>query len=293
MKTALVTGSSGFVGRHIVKSLEDGGYRVSRVDIAHAAPVDARHFFENSSTRFDVVIHAAAVVGGRAKIDGDPLALAVNLELDAAMFRWAARTKPRRVIYLSSSAAYPVKLQTQPHSSPLREDDINLSYPSLPDQLYGWAKLTGEWLAKLARYNDVAVSVTRPFSGYGEDQSADYPFPSFAARALTHEDPFTIWGSGDQVRDWIHIDDICAAIMAIITNGIDGPVNLGTGRGISMKELAMMMCREAGYSPRFSCLPGKPAGVLCRVADTSFLRSFYSPRISPEEGVKRAIARRG
>lgn len=287
---ALVTGHRGFIGRHMKAAMEDAGYRVHGIDIADDD--DARGYFRNTGARgYDVVVHAAAVIGGRAVIDGDPLAQAVNLELDAALFAWAARTRPGRVVYLSSSAVYPVMLQSWDDARQLREEAVTLHEPivGLPDQLYGWSKLTGEQLAGLARAAGVPVTIVRPFSGYGEDQSTDYPFAAFAARARAREDPFAIWGSGDQVRDWIHVDDICAAILAMISGGIDGPVNLGTGRPVSMRQLARMFCAAAGYSPEFKVLPGKPSGVAYRVADVTRMREFHKPAVQLEDGIKRAL----
>lgn len=299
MKTALVTGGAGFIGRHMVTALGRAGWNVTGIDLTDAyrtVSYDARHYFEGHagpSGRFDLVVHAAAVVGGRAVIDGNPLALAVNLELDAAMFQWALRTRPGRVVYLSSSAAYPVGLQGTRDHRPLLEGDIQVDdfWPvfGTPDALYGWAKLTGERLAALARAEGVPVSVVRPFSGYSHDQSEDYPFPAFARRARERQDPFEIWGDGEQVRDWIHVDDICAAILTMIREGIGGPVSLGTGRATSMRELARMMCAAAGYSPEFRTLPGKPAGVAYRVADVTRMREFYEPAVSLEDGIERAL----
>ena len=286
---ALITGSAGFAGRHFRKALEHGGWDVTGIDIADGN--DARGFFRTDGRQFGLVVHCAAVVGGRALIDGPPLALAVNLELDAALFRWALRTRPGRVIYLSSPAAYPVALQRAPRL--LTENDLDLTDPRMPDQLYGWAKLTGEMLANRARAEGLPVTVVRPFSGYGEDQPDCYPFPALAARARRREDPFAIWGTGEQVRDWIHVDDICAAILAMVREGIDGPVNLGTGRPVSMRELAGMMCAAAGYEPEFKPLPEMPAGVAYRVADVTRLSEFYHPEVTLEEGILRALNTNG
>lgn len=271
-------------------ALAAAGYRVHGIDIT--AGNDARQYFAGSAPGYDLVVHAAAVVGGRQQIDGDPLSLAVNLELDAAMFRWAARTMPGRVVYLSSSAVYPVALQG-PAGGVLGEDAVTLDGPitGTPDALYGWAKLTGERLAGLARTEGLPVTVVRPFSGYGDDQDEVYPFPAMAARARAREDPFVIWGTGGQVRDFIHVDDICAAILAAAGAGIDGPVNLGTGRGTSMLELAGMMCAAAGYQPELRPLPDKPSGVAYRVADVTRMRGFYEPRTALGEGVARILCR--
>lgn len=290
MKRALVTGSAGLIGRHMTAALLDAGYSVTGIDIVNGA--DARDFFRTGDgNRYDAAVHCAAVVGGREMIDGNPLALAVNLELDSALFQWAVRAKPGRIVYLSSSAAYPVMLQSGEGSRPLREEAVTLSAPivGIPDALYGWAKLTGEVLAERARGEGIQVSVCRPFSGYSEDQADCYPFPAFAARARAREDPFVIWGDGSQVRDWIHVDDICAAILTMIEGGIDGPVNLGTGRPVSMRKLAGMFAECAGYEPQFRPLPDKPAGVAHRVADVTRLNEFYKPAVSLEDGIERAV----
>lgn len=294
MKTALVTGSAGFIGRHMAHALGAAGYRVGGIDIAYArGPQDALDYFRTADYRVDVIVHAAAAGADRASIDRTPLVLAANLELDAALFRWAARTRPGRVVYLSSSAAYPVCLQVHLAVGGLRmsEEDIDLDAPEQPDQLYGWAKLTGERLAVLARAAGVPVTVVRPFSGYGEDQGERFPFGALAARAARRESPFTIWGSGHQVRDFIHVDDITAAILTMITEGIDGPVNLGTGRATSMRDLAGLMCAAAGYQPEFRPLPDRPSGVAYRVADITRMSEFFTPKISLEEGVARAVGR--
>jgi nucleoside-diphosphate-sugar epimerase len=284
---ALVTGSAGFAGRHFAAALEDAGAAVTGVDLAGGD--DARDFFRRDGTQFNLVIHCAAVVGGRATIDGAPLALASNLELDAALFQWALRTRPGRIVYVSSSAAYPVALQHAPGWR-LREDDIDLGSVRQPDQLYGWAKLTGEILAHRARGEDLAVTVVRPFSGYGEDQAGDYPFAAFCGRARRREDPFPVWGDSRQARDFIHIDDIVAATLTMAAEHIDGPVNLGLGRPVTMAELAGLVCAEAGYSPAVTERRG-PQGVLCRVADPALLLGFYEPKITLEEGVARALRR--
>ena len=298
MSTALVTGAAGFVGSHFTAHLREQGWKVNAIDIRegpHTAIQDAREFFqwESGLVTYDLVLHCAAVVGGRQVIDNDPLAQAVNLELDAALFRWALRTRPARVVYFSSSAAYPVNLQTLALRRPLAESDIRFGDSAgMPDQLYGWSKLTGEYLARKAREYGLSVSVVRPFSGYGEDQDDCYPFPAFTDRALRREDPFLVWGSGDQVRDFIHIDDIVSAVMKMYERDVNGPVNLGTGRPYSVRQLAQMVCEQAGYSPEFEFARQAPSGVGYRVAGiggAGGMCSFYSPRVTLEQGIRRAL----
>jgi nucleoside-diphosphate-sugar epimerase len=291
VRYAIVTGDKGFVGRHFTRYLRKTGWNVIGCDIADGN--DAREFFRVvDNMRVDLLVHCAAVVGGRETIDGAPLALASNLELDAGMFQWALRNKPGRVLYFSSSAVYPKHLQEHAATLPeyAVESSLSGSHVGMPDQLYGWAKLTGENLAHRARQEGLSVSVVRPFSGYGSDQDASYPFPAFIDRALRREDPFAIWGDGSQVRDFIHIDDIVAACMTMCGQGIDGPVNLGSGQPASMRELASLVCGQAHYAPEFKFDTAAPRGVSYRVSDSAALRQFYTPEASLERGIAQALA---
>lgn len=288
---ALVTGSAGFVGRHVVRALLDRGWDVAGADILTG--LDALDIFAVDDTpRVDLVVHAAASSPHRAAIDGEPIHMAKNLQLDAAMFDWAVRTGQGRVIYLSSASVYPVGLQDDfATARALREDDVQWNWRNVgtPDAVYGWTKLTGERLAEQARRAGLKVTVVRPMSGYGEDQSENFPFRAIVERARRREDPFVIWGSGEQVRDWIHIDDCVNGMLAIAESDTSDPVNLGTGIGTSMTELAEMACAQVGYKPTFTPLPDKPAGVAYRVADPSRFLTYHQPRISLEEGVTRAL----
>lgn len=316
----LITGCSGFVGRHFWRVLAEQGHELRGIDIA--APIDgghkarprqlradARDFFRQNDDHFDLVIHLAAVVGGRATIEGAPLKVAVDLSIDAELFQWALRTRPGRIVYYSSSAAYPVGLQEKtqqisvgvagsrplevPNTRRLLERDLTLDWIGAPDLTYGWAKLTGEMLAQHAESEGLRVHVFRPFSGYGEDQALLYPFPAFIQRAAQRDDPFEVWGSGQQVRDWIHIDDVVAATLAAVEQDVPGPTNLCTGRPTSFLQLAQLVTSAAGYRPEIRTLPDAPTGVHYRVGDPTKLHTFYRPRVELEEGIQRALASAG
>lgn len=285
----LITGDAGFVGRAFHRYFEGKGHDIVGIDIANDLPMDARDFFRKDNTHFDKVIHLAAVVGGRKMIEGSPLALAVDLSIDAEMFGWALRTKPGCITYFSSSAAYPTALQTHNVAKTLVELDISLADIQTPDFTYGWAKLTGEMLASHARAQGLSVHVYRPFSGYGTDQALDYPFPSFIARGMNRANPFQIWGTGQQCRDFIHINDVVAAAEAGCEADIE-TANLSTGIATSFNDLARMVAKIAGYLPRFENLPAEPSGVDYRVGDPTLMNTFYTPTISLEEGIERAFA---
>lgn len=243
--------------------------------------------------RFNDVFHFAAIVGGRAKIDGDPMMVALDLAIDAEFFYWAVRHQPDRVLYPSSSAAYPVNLQGETDHTPLAEKDIDWAGGNLgqPDMTYGWSKLTGEYLAQTAaEHYGLSVTCIRPFSGYGEDQDLSYPIPAIAARAARKEDPFEVWGTGKQGRDFVHIDDVIDCMLFAMDHVKDGSgINIGSGKITSFLEIIDVFTGFAGYKPSIKQLLDKPVGVHARYAqmDYVFNELGWKPKISLEEGMRR------
>jgi nucleoside-diphosphate-sugar epimerase len=284
----LLTGHRGFVGRHLHAAMDARGWDVDGVDLAHGGG-DALDLFRYENARYDLAIHCAAIVGGRASIDGSPLGVATNLALDAWYFRWLIRTGTPRAVFYSSSAAYPVALQQPGEIHRLVETDIDLDNPRKPDATYGLAKLVGEQLAPVVEAHGTRVHVLRPFSGFGEDQDEAYPFPAFIRRAKERQDPFEIWGDGSSTRDWIHIDDLVGATLAAVDQDAVGPLNLGWGRAASFDELAQLVTAEAGYRPQLKHLASAPQGVHHRVCDPKRMLDVYQPRVSLEEGIRRAL----
>jgi nucleoside-diphosphate-sugar epimerase len=272
----------------------------------HFFKADAAIFFhdlvenkmDSPFPHFDEVFHLASVVGGRELIDGDPLLVATDLAIDSYFMRWAAHNKDRitRVLYASSSAAYPVSLQAEGHEKtlPLKEEMIqhggNLGQP---DMTYGWSKLTGEYLSRLAaeRYG-LRIACVRPFSGYGEDQDPSYPIPAIARRAAAREAPLTVWGTGEQARDFVHIDDCVQAMFHVLDNVTNGDgVNIGSGKPTTFLEIAKLYAKLEGYEPEVKPLIDKPTGVTSRFSDSSLLESWgWRPAISLEEGLGRVLA---
>lgn len=303
VKRALVTGDRGFLGRHFKAELMLRGYEVYGLDIRATQSQDCRTYFRKYLSRgpeyrevnagyFDLVVHCAAVVGGRETIERDPLVTAESLSIDAEMFRWAAVARPGRVIYFSSSAAYPVVYQGGGLHVKLEEADIELDGEiGLPDEIYGWSKLTGELLADRLRRTGVPVTVVRPFSGYGEDQDPSYPFRAILDRVRTLPDghPLEVW-CGDCVRDWIHVDDVVRGTLAVAEAGTADPVNLCNGRPVSFYDLARLMLEAAGKGDHgILARPDMPQGVAYRVGDPARMIQYYTPQIMLEQGITRAL----
>jgi GDP-L-fucose synthase len=289
----LISGSEGFVGSNFRIRLLRDWHEVFSVDIKNGMDL-RRYVKETSSDNFDLIIHCAAVVGGRLKIDGDPLAVATNLAIDSDFWNWIVRgRKKKRVVYFSSSAVYPIELQERNRHCALVENlvDLNNKRFGLPDQTYGFAKFAGELLAKQAveRYGIEAV-IYRPFSGYGEGQSLDYPFPSIIQRVKNRENPIRIWGSGDQERDFIHIDDVVEAVLATYDKLPAGTtLNLGNGEGISFANLAKLACVMADHKAKIEPDSSKPEGVFSRVADVHAMEQWYRPKILLSTGIERGL----
>lgn len=323
MKTALVTGGCGFVGRHLVRRLLSLDYNVCVVDNFYPGSgarqfehwnlgdinadklkirmQDCRDFFISKRDvdvygEFDEVYHLAAIVGGRMTIEKDPLAVAQDLSIDAEFFHWLSRLdyKPK-VCYFSSSAAYGWYVQQQKFHATLKEDFIDFNDMSImvPDLTYGWSKLTGEYLARIChKVYGHDITCFRPFSGYGEDQDEAYPFISILKRVLAEDNPVEVWGTGNQVRDFIYIEDCIDGIMLLKDHIHDGSgVNLSTGIGTSFNELATLM-RTAIHSDENINIQNtatKPEGVFWRVGDTALQISLgFKPKTSLFEGILRA-----
>jgi|WetSurSiteA1Bulk_404760.scaffolds.fasta_scaffold18958_2 nucleoside-diphosphate-sugar epimerase len=300
----LITGAAGFLGRHFAEHHIYLDHEVTAVDnmsspYAHwgfgpgLLKVDAGDYLGRIAyPKYDIVYHFAAPVGGREKIEGDPLFNADSLRLDAALFRWAAIAKPKVVVYPSSSAVYGWMQQREP-DIPLKEVFFNAGNIQwmAPDEMYGFTKLAGEFLAYKAAPYGVNTLCIRPFSGYGEDQSLEYPVPSIIARVKAREDPLIVWGPGTQTRDFIHVDDVVGATIARVKSGIDGyqSMNIGWGRQWSFNDLAWLAADIAGYKPEIVNLPEKPFGVMYRYSDSALMRTYYQPNITLEQGIARML----
>ena len=280
----LITGHKGFVGKYFIKKYKN--HDITGIDILDGN--DCRDFFKTNNNKFDLVIHLAAIVGGRKNIEGNPLSVAQDLSIDSDRVQWVLRTEPERLVYFSSSAAYPINLQFLNSGISLSEEMIDLNDISMPDLTYGWSKLTGEFLCSFIK-NKTKVFIFRPFSGYAQDQDLDYPFPSFIKRAKDKVSFFDIWGDGHQVRDWIHIEDIVSAVDKALELDIPGTYNLGTGVPTSFNNLAKYIIKISGISTSINHIQSAPKGVYYRVANIDKMSKFYIPKISIFDGIEMAL----
>ncbi len=320
MNKILITGAAGFVGRRFVKYFLDKGDEVHAVDslVELTGAIDPNcswplynpndyrnfifyksdcrdYFLLNKDTDFDYVFHLAAMVGGREMIEKNPIAVADDLSIDAQYWQWAKHCRPKKTVCFSSSASYPIKYQQQDNYCLLTEDMINFSEDiGMPDMSYGWAKLTCEYIAKLAYDKHGLNSVIyRPFSGYGEDQHDSYPFPSICKRVLEliGKPSVRVWGTGTQMRDFIHIDDCVDGVIGTMDRIHNAQaINLSTGIFTSFIDFAKLTAKLVGYSPDVVGVESLPTGVFARAGDTTFQEKLgFKAKIKLEDGILRAL----
>lgn len=265
MKTVLVTGSAGFIGRHLVPVLHEAGYDVRGI------PFDAERHLAECYQRFDVVVHLAANIAPIDERMKPSMQRMADILLDYAICQYLQSCPPyQKAILLSSCAT------------------------DNPDDPYAFCKIALERFARELFPCQIPVAVLRPFSGYAEDQAATYPFRAILERAARRENPLLVWGSLDTVRDWIHVDDLVRAILwAIDLPSSAIPLDIGTGVGTTMHGLAARLAAAVGYWPEIVADEAKPTSSRQRIADTRTANQMgFEAKITLEEGVARAVKAR-
>jgi nucleoside-diphosphate-sugar epimerase len=331
--SCLITGGCGFVGRNLIRKLKkeediwviddlsiglhpekwlDKGYekiegkknystfknKKRKIHFIFGDVIDILKEESDNLPRlpyFKTIFHLASIVGGRETIDGDPILVGKDHAIDSLFFYWLTRKNrdAKKVLYASSSAAYPIVFQGKNKHKALKESHISFTeFLGMPDMTYGWSKLTGEYISRLAASQyGISIACVRPFSGYGEDQDFSYPIPAITRRIAKRENPLAVWGTGKQQRDFIHIDDCIDAFFIIMKKIKDGSAcNIGSGKSSSFIDIIKLLSKIEGYNPKIITLKDKPVGVSSRYADISLLTSYgWEQKIDLEDGLKRVL----
>ncbi len=308
-KRVLVTGGASFIGSGIVDALVTRGAKVRVVDNLSSGKVENIHdHLERESIEFheadlldpavaaaavrdqQVIFHLAADHGGRGYVDLHQVACSTNLILDGQLFKAAANAGVEKIVFASSGCVYPNFKQMDPAQELyLTEDMVGPPYDA--DNLYGWAKLMAE-LALKAYYKERGMKAAscRYFTVYGPRGVENHAVIAMIARAFIKEDPFVVWGTGEQIRNWTYIDDIVAGTLLAAEKIDDGTaVNLGTMERIRVLDAAKEILKYTGHQAKIKTAPDMPTGPLNRVADNSLARRLlgWSPQVSFWDGVHR------
>lgn len=302
-----VTGGASFIGSHLVERLVECGALVTVGDdfssgrrenlVAVAEHIEiltgdlkAREFAEEVCRGKDVVFHLAADHGGRGYVDLHQVACATNFGLDQNVFAACLAGGVDKIVYASSGCIYPLHLQTDPGQEVFLTEDM-AGPPYEPDGMYGMAKLAGELtLAHIAAENGVATASCRYFTVYGPRGVENHAVIAMIARALIEENPFLVWGTGEQIRNWTYVSDIVAGTMLTGERIDDGtPINLGTMERVRVMDAVKMVMDYSGHSAEIQTQPDMPTGPVNRVAHNGLARNLlgWSPEIPFAEGLKK------
>jgi len=245
----------------------------------------------------DIVFHLAALHGGRGYIHTHPAECCTNMILDQLVFEEARRAGVERICFASSACVYPSYLQADTGSSYLlKEEDANpfVRDKAFADLEYGWAKLMGEMaLRAYHRQHGIKTSSVRIFTAYGPRENETHAIIALIAKAFIKMDPYVIWGTGEQDRNFTYVQDIVDALILAAEKIEDSsPVNAGRDDRITLNQAAKLVFDIVGWSPKqIKHDISKPEGVASRAADLTKARRIlgWEPKVSYRKGFKRTI----
>ena len=307
----LVTGGASFIGSHLVEDLVDAGATVRVADDLSSGRLEHLNnirneieilegdlkkweFAEQATTDIDTVFHLAADHGGRGYIANFPANCATNMALDNIVFETAVNNSVNRITYASSACTYPTDIQQKKQR--LQEDMVSFDERggAYADEVYGWGKLMGE--RSLQAYYEqygIDASIVRIFTAYGPRENETHAIIALIAKAYAEQDPFQIWGDGEQTRNFTYVTDIARALRLASENITDStPVNAGISDYISINEVADTIFEWLDWHPEeINYLTDEPVGVRHRAADTNRAEGLlgWEPQFTLEEGIDRTL----
>lgn len=282
------------VGSALVRRLADENAVVltatrAECDLRNQAAVDRWM----SAEKPDVVLLAAAKVGGILANDTYPADfLYENLMIEANVIHAAWQAKVRKLVFLGSTCIYP-KLAPQP----IKEDSL-LTGPLEPtNEWYAIAKIAGLKMCQAYRKQHGADFISvQPTNLYGPgdnyDLKASHVLPALIRKAheakLGQAKELVVWGTGSPLREFLHVDDLADAIIFLTRSYSSAePVNIASGREVSIKSLAEIVCRVVGFEGRLVFDHTKPDGTPRKLADCSRLHGLGWNRVRElEAGIR-------
>jgi dTDP-glucose 4,6-dehydratase/GDP-L-fucose synthase len=299
-RTVMVTGGSGFLGSHLVEDLRERAPgvevfvpRSDEYDLRNR--VDVRRAFDDADP--DIVIHLAATVGGiGANRESPGRYFFENSVMGIELIEAARRHGVEKFTTVGTICSYPEETPV-----PFSEDDLFEGYPEETNAPYGIAKralLTQTW-AYRKQYEFPGIYLM-PVNLYGPrddfDLETSHVIPAIVRKCVEArergDDSITAWGTGDPTREFLYVEDTADGILTATERYQDGdPVNLGSGREISIRALVKLIADLTGFEGDVEWDTSKPDGQPRRRLDTSRARERFgwTASTSFEEGLRRTI----
>ena len=298
-KKILVTGGTGMIGQPLCKYLVNLGAHVTiaSLDDASRKPFGTNHIkldlrsFENCmevSRDKEIIFHLAGVKGSPKMTMERPASFMVpTVQFSINMMEAARRSGVERFLFTSSIGVY------EP-AEEFFEDSVWKTFPSPNDKFAGWAKRICELQAEAYKieYGWDKISIVRPANVYGPYDNFDpenaMVIPSLINRALSQSGPLTVWGDGSSIRDFIHSSDVARGMLIAVEKGINMPINLGSGGGLRIKEIAEII---ASLTNKEIILDkSKPTGYKKRIMNIDKAKSFgFKCEVDLLTGIKETI----
>lgn len=310
MKTILVTGSSGFIGSHLVRHLKSQGHFVIGADIEYPRYEQPNLFYKvdlrgqqgtNSIFReahqnnpIEEVYNLACLMGGMGYIGDKSHSYDVmvgSTQIVSNIIECCVDYKVKKCFYSSSACVYNMYKQETTDNVSLKEE---YAYPAMPDLVYGWQKLQSEIMYQAAHeQHGLDIRIARFHNIFGEEGTWDggkEKYPAAICRKVAKAkdgDTISIWGDGEQTRSFLHVNTCIDGIMRLMGSDCIEPLNIGSDELVSVNEVAEMVIKISGKDLKIEHDLTKPQGVRGRNSENTkiFEKLGWKPQTKFIDGI--------
>lgn len=299
MKKIFATGGAGFIGTWVTKVLLDNGYEVTVYDNLSSGnkdTLDSRATFiegdlsdqdklEQALKGHEAVIHMAAFIEVAESIK-KPIAYGENNVINSIRLLEAMKNTGVDTILFSSSAT----VYGTPKNLPITETDPI----GVPSNQYGASKIATEFFCQtyhtLYNFNVILLRYFNPYGPGEQHKPESHAIPNFIRAGLDHK-PIPLYWKGEAVRDFIYIEDLAKAHMAVLDQKGLSVFNVGTEQGVKVKDALAVIEKILGYPLEIADLGERPGDVMANYASYQKLAQLtgWKPAVSLEEGIRRTI----